>query len=151
MWRRWRLRLCAIRLRLAPTGEKSIHMLKRSEKRLYSQPDYDLHFCMVCQSRSPKSSQDVKWDKVVFFSILPLITVTYWRKELFPLSPEARWDTPLEVMPIFINWCSSSKINFLVLISTFVSSHYLTTESFYISIHNSVLVPFLQNIQQIPI
>ena len=91
-------------------------MLKRSEKCLYSQPDYDLHFCMVCQSRSLKSSQDVKWDKVVFFSILPLITVTYRRKEPFPLSPEARWDTPLKVMPIFINWCSSFKINFLVFI-----------------------------------
>lgn len=109
--------MCAIRLRLAPTREKSIHMLKRSEKRLYSQPDYDLHFCMVCQSRSLKSNQDVKWDEVVFFSILPLITVTSRRKERFALSPEARWATPLEVMPIFLNWCSSSKINFLVVIS----------------------------------
>lgn len=109
--------MCAIRLRLAPTGEKSIHMLKRSEKCLYSQPDYDLHFCMVCQSRSLKSNQDVKWAEVVFFSILPLITVTYRRKELSALSPEARWDTALEVMPIFISWCSSSNINFLVVIS----------------------------------
>lgn len=46
-------------------------MLKRSEKCLYSQPDYDLHFCMVCQSRSLKSNQDGRGDKVVFVSILP--------------------------------------------------------------------------------
>lgn len=80
-----------------------------------------LHFCMVCQSRSLKSSQDVKWDKVVFFSILPLITMTYGRKELFPLSPEARWDTPLEVMPILSIAAQVPKLIFYFSFPTFVN------------------------------
>lgn len=97
----------------------------------YSQPDYDLHFCMVCQSRSLKSSEDVKWDKVVFFSILSINHRDLQKKEPFPLSPEARWDTPLKVMPIFINWCSSSKINFLVFVSSFVNRSYFITVIFH--------------------
>lgn len=53
------------------------------------------------------------------------------KKELLPLSPEARWDTPLKVMPIFINWCSSSKINFLVLFPSFVNRSYFITVIFH--------------------